>query len=248
MGFDLGAAATGALGGVLGFIGQQQTNQANRDIAASANDSSAAQARAQMEFQERLRANQYQVAVEDMKKAGLNPMLAYTQGGAGVPTGAQGSITTAKMENALGHGVTAGLTGYNALATNSADLDLKASQTTATSAQAIKTEADTIQTKAQTLKTAEDTNLSTQQKINLQEQLRKLDEEIQNLRATRGLTNAQTTNVRENIAPSADPYWYRDLKRLVTSAKDSANYKNIKPFNSEGAEAAFNKLRQRLSK
>jgi len=161
----------GLAGGLLGFIGQQQTNQKNWDIVQSANAASAAQAQAQMDFQERMRQTQYQTAIEDMKKAGLNPMLAYSQGGAGVPTGAMGSVSTAKMENALG----AGVTGYQQLASNNAELDLKASQTTATSAQAIKTEADTIQTKAQTLKTAEDTNLSIQQKINLQKQIAKLE-------------------------------------------------------------------------
>jgi len=241
---DLGSAIGGVAGGVLGFIGQQQANQKNWDIANAANLQSAANAREQMDFQERMRQTQYQTAIEDMKKAGLNPMLAYSQGGAGVPTGAMGSVSTAKMENALG----AGVSGYQQLASNNADLDLKASQTTATSAQAIKTEADTIQTKALTLKAAEDTNLSTQQKINLQEQLRKLDEEILNLRATRGLTGAQTQNVKENIAPSADPYWYRDLKRITSSAKDLAKSKNIPFFNKQGAEETFNKLRQKLSK
>lgn len=240
---DFGSVA-GLGGGLLGFIGQQQTNQKNWDIAQSANQASAAQAQAQMDFQERMRQTQYQTAVEDMKKAGLNPMLGYTQGGAGVPTGAMGSVSTAKMENALG----AGVSGYQALATNNADLDLKASQTTATTAQAIKTEADTIQTKAMTLKTAEDTNLSTQQKINLQEQIRKLDEEILTLRAQRNLTGAQTKNVQENIAPSTDPYWYRDLKRIANSAKEAAAHKRIPIFNKEGAEETFNKLRQKLSK
>jgi len=155
-----------------------------------------------------------------------------------------GSVSTAKMENSLG----AATAGYQALASNNADVDLKASQTTANSAQAIKTEADTIQTKAMTLKTAEDTSLSTQQKINLQEQIRKLDEEILNLRATRGLTGAQTKNVQENIAPSTDPYWYRDLKRVANSAKDVATRKRIPAFNYQGAEETFNKLRQKLSK
>jgi len=234
---DFGSAISGLAGGVLGFMGQQSTNQKNWDIANAANLQSAANAREQMDFQERMRATQYQTAIDDMKKAGLNPMLAYSQGGAGVPTGAAGSVSTAKMENALG----AGVSGYQQLATNNADLDLKASQTSATSAQAIKTEADTIQTKALTLKAAEDTALSTQQKTNLEAQIRKLDEEIANLRATRGLTHAQTTNTQANIAPSADPYWYRDAKRLATSAKDAVK-------NYADPETIFNKLRQKLSK
>jgi len=230
---DIGAIT----GGVLGFLGQQQTNQKNWDISQAANAASAQQAQAQMDFQERMRQTQYQTAIDDMKKAGLNPMLAYSQGGAGVPTGAMGSVSTAKMENALGSGVS----GYQQLAANNADLDLKASQTTATTAQAVKTEADTIQTKAQTEKTLADEKLSTQQRTNLEAQIRKLDEEILNLRATRGLTGAQTSNVQANIAPSVDPYWYRDAKRLANSAKDVVkNY--VDP------ETIFNKLRQKLSK
>jgi len=222
MGFDIG----GLTGGILGFIGQQQTNQKNWDIADAANRNSAEQAAKQMDFQERMRDTQYQTAVKDMKSAGLNPMLAYSQGGAGTPTGAMGSVSTATMKNALG----AGVSGYQQLASLNADTDLKQSQTTATSAQAIQTEANTILTKQQTLKAMEDTNLSTQQLQNLQKQLNKLDEEILNLRATRGqtiaqtgLTGAQTQNVKENIAPSGDPYWYRDLKRIGNSAAEYFN-------------------------
>lgn len=52
-----------------------------------ANNANAKMAQRQMDFQERMRSTQYQTAVEDMKKAGLNPALAYSQGGAGTPTG-----------------------------------------------------------------------------------------------------------------------------------------------------------------
>jgi hypothetical protein len=230
---------SGAVGGILGFIGQQQTNQKNWDIAQAANQASAEQARAQMDFQERMRATQYQTAIDDMKKSGLNPMLAYSQGGAGTPSGAMGQVSVAKVGNAIG----SALQGYQAMAMTNADLDLKDATTKGTAAQTIKTEADTIKTAADIGYTLENTKLNQQQKINLEKALEKISQEIFNLRASERLTTAQTKNVQENIAPSPDPFWYRDTKRMFSKGKQAIDSTIEKTYKS-GKDWAKQKYQQ----
>lgn len=75
-------AAAGVIGSLLSKSGQESANETNLQSV-----------REQMDFQERMRSTQYQTAVQDMQKAGLNPMLAYSQGGAGTPPGASTQVS-----------------------------------------------------------------------------------------------------------------------------------------------------------
>lgn len=67
-----------------------------------------AQAKRQMDFQERMRSTEWQTAVEDMKMAGLNPALAYQQGGAATPSGASGGGASASGSRANQEDVVSG--------------------------------------------------------------------------------------------------------------------------------------------
>ena len=103
---DLGSAA---IGGGLSYMGQSSANSANQQIANMTTQANAAEAQKNRDWQEKMRSTQYQTAVKDMQAAGLNPMLAYSQGGAGTPSGAVGyAAQAAPMQNAMqgvGHAV-----------------------------------------------------------------------------------------------------------------------------------------------
>lgn len=92
MGFDPIAVASTVLGGSIGlpgmvlgmggdalqYLGGREQRKAEQ-----------ASAREQMMFQERMSNTAYRRAMDDMKAAGLNPMLAFAQGGATTPAGAK---------------------------------------------------------------------------------------------------------------------------------------------------------------
>ena len=93
------AAGAQIVGGLIGSKGQKDTNSANAAQVAQTNQFNAQQAELNRQFQERMSDTQYQRAVDDMRAAGLNPALAYQQGGAGTPTGSTASGTAARLDN-----------------------------------------------------------------------------------------------------------------------------------------------------
>ncbi len=88
----MAAVAPSVIGGAMDIFGGQQTNQANANLQNSANEFSAQQF-----------ATRYQTSVQDLTKAGLNPMLAYGQGGGSPPSSVGIAQQTNPYQRASGY-------------------------------------------------------------------------------------------------------------------------------------------------
>lgn len=145
-------AVASAFSALMASEGQSDANEQNRQIAENNSAFNADQARLNrewqfgqnqkaMDFSERMSGTAYQRAVTDMQAAGLNPMLAYSQGGAHAPagvtsSGAQGTaVQPAEMRNVAGAGIAA--------AAQAAQMQQTYAQTKNIDAQTDKTKVDT---------------------------------------------------------------------------------------------------------
>lgn len=101
----LTAAAGPLVSGIASAFGQHSANKQNVRLSREGMAFEGEQARQQMAFQERMSNSSYQRASEDMQLAGINPMLAYAQGGASTPGGGAASGAAATVQDVIGPAV-----------------------------------------------------------------------------------------------------------------------------------------------
>lgn len=94
---------------LMSWFGTEKQNDLNSAQAARSMAFSSQEAEKNRAFQERMSNSAWQRGMDDMRKAGLNPIFAYQQGGASTPSGAQGVGSQANMGNALGNAASSAL-------------------------------------------------------------------------------------------------------------------------------------------
>lgn len=151
----LTAAAPSIVGGLIGKEGQSDANDTNVMLARENREFNAAEAQKNRDFQAEMSNSAYQRAVSDMRKAGLSPMLAYAQGGAGTPGGSAASAQAARVENE--NAIPSQLIGQIRL--QNAQVENLNAQTAASAAQAAKTIEETKNVPLEGQRITQDTTL-----------------------------------------------------------------------------------------
>lgn len=191
-----GISAIGNLaGGFLQSQGAANQNAQSWQMAQQQMQFSREEAQRQMDFQERMSSTAYQRSMADMKAAGLNPILAYKQGGASSPGGAMGSSAGASFENTM-EGIGEGAKSAGQLARNIADLQQIKADTASKESSADLNKANTFLAGETALKAKQDTATSAAQMHRANAEAALVTEQLKTPAAQRALFGAQSHSAR----------------------------------------------------
>lgn len=187
-------------------------------------------------------AHRYQTTVQDMKAAGLNPMLAYSQGGGSPPSG---SAASSAGTPSIGHSISSA---YNL----DVERERTQSQTENLDVNTIKQRAETYLAEAQTTLSLASADQSRAVTHKLEAEAKKISEEIKNiplegdrlialaknLHASTGLINAQSST---EVQRQAQMKWLA-LKTMLESDLLSIDLKASQDLNNLGAYSREGKV------
>ena len=235
----VGDIASAAIGGGLSFLGTSSANSSNQAIANQTTQANAVEAQKNRDFQERMRATQYQTAVQDLQSAGLNPMLAYSQGGAGTPSGAVGyAAQAAPMQNAF-QGVGQAISNVKP-----SEISQRVASTKLASEQEKLANANTAATEALAVKTTQEAKTNAAQElINLgQLKVQKAQIAASNAQAARDVAQAKAIIEDTQKRTAMGNLW--NVASDVTSAVRS-KFQNLKEYSQRNhtAESIRNDVR-----
>lgn len=227
----IGTVAGAAIGGGLSYLGQSSANDANMQMMHEQNEANTVAAWMNRDWQERMSNTSYQRAVADMKAAGLNPMLAYSNGGASTPSGATGyAVQAPTMQNKFSgaaQAISEALPKAAEVATKHAAVNnlieqnnnLKANSALAI-AQAKSADATTLKTIADAKRTDTETALNTARVLTESALQSRHRQETLTSSAHEAESNARRRNIElESVGKSQeaelDKTWYGTFRRIL---------------------------------